>query len=30
VCALAQDGRIRMLAGFFGAALTAASTAATP
>jgi hypothetical protein len=30
VCALAEDGRIRMLAGFFGAALEAAASAATP
>lgn len=30
VCALADDGRIRMLAGFFGAALDAAASAATP
>jgi hypothetical protein len=30
VCALADDGRIVMLAGFFGAALDAASTASIP
>jgi SnoaL-like domain len=29
VCSLAVDGRIRLLAGFFGAALAAAATAAT-
>ena len=30
VCSLGADGRIRTLAGFFGAALDAASTASTP
>jgi hypothetical protein len=30
VCTLAADGRIRTLAGFFGAALEAAASAATP
>jgi hypothetical protein len=30
VCTLGEDGRIRTLAGFFGAALDAASHAATP